>query len=258
MSQEPGWPMPKIHDLLNQTLESRRFAVLLVAQVLALFVLPLLSSPESEAAYFQVSVAIVLAAGLYAASARRAALVIAVVLLAPAAYAWLGPDYLPGQTDNVLRMLTIGASLLFTAFVVTKALMQHEQVSRETLLGGVNVYLLLVFTFALAHASVEIAQHGSYTIGGRDLLDQVDEVYAGRAFPTIVYFSVTTLSTLGYGDIVPATEGARILTSIEALVGQLYLAIFIGRLVGIQVGERAAAREAALRARLANEEAEGP
>jgi len=254
--------MPRFRQLVNATLESRRFAVLLVAQLLALFVMPLLSSPESEAVFFQLSVAIVLAAGLYAASARRGPLIVAVALLAPAAFAWLGPDLLPGQIDNVLRVLTIGASVLFTASVVTNALMRHEQVSRETLLGGVNVYLLLVFAFALAHASIEIAHHGSYTVGGRALLDYVDDTYSGRAFPTIVYFSVTTLSTLGYGDIVPATDGARMLTSIEALVGQLYLAIFIGRLVGIQVGERvgerAAAREAALQARLASEEAEGP
>jgi hypothetical protein len=237
------------------TLETRRFTVLFVALALALFVIPLVSSAESQQALFRLAVAMVLAAGLYAASSRRATFTVALVLLAPAAFAWLGPNYLPGRVDDVIRLLTIFTSLVFTAGVVLQALMRHRSVTRETLLGGINVYLLLVFAFALAHTSVEIVHHGSYSIGGRALLAHLQEQYAGHSFPTIVYFSVTTLSTLGYGDIVPTSEGARILTSIEALVGQLYIAIFIGRLVGIQVGESMAARSAGSLAHSAVDEA---
>ena len=153
--------------------------------------------------------------------------------------------------------MIVGASLLFTAYSITRTIMQHERVTRETLIGGINVYLLLVFSFALAHASIEIVEHGSYTIGGRPLIEHFDETYGGQAFPTIVYFSVTTLSTLGYGDIVPAGQGARMLTSVQALIGQLYLAIFIGRLVGLQVGERAAMRDEQRRVREAQEGAAG-
>ena len=247
-----------IGQRLNATLDDRRNTSLLVAQLVALFVLPLFATPETEPRSFQISVLIVLAASLYAASARRAALIIALALLVPTAFAWFGPDLLPGQTDNVLRMMTISASLMFTAVILVQALMRHDTVTRETLLGGVNVYLLLVFAFALVHASVEVAHHGSYTVGGEPLLDYVDSTYSGRSFPTIIYFSVTTLTTLGYGDIVPATDRARMLTSLEALIGQLYIAIFIGRLVGIQVGERAAARQAAQQEHVQTEEVVGP
>jgi voltage-gated potassium channel Kch len=237
--------MPQVRRLLNAQLESRRFAVLLVALLLSLFVLPLLAGPGQEPLFFQLSVGLVLVAGLYAAAVKRIPLIVAAVLLLSAAYAWLGPDYLPGRTDDVLRLVTVGASLLFTAGIVATAIMRHDRVSRETLTGGINVYLLLVFLFALVHASIEVLAHGSYTIGGQALIDHVDTQYDGRAFPAIIYFSVTTLTTLGYGDIVPAGEAARTATSLEALVGQLYIAIFIGRLVGLQVGQRAADREAA-------------
>ena len=234
--------MASLRELLSASLEGRRFAALLVAQTLALFVLPLWATMETEFLYFQISVALVLSASLYAASARQGWLVIAGALLLPAAYAWLGPDLLSQTTDDILRLLTIAASLLFTAGIVASSLMQHDRVNRDTLMGGVNVYLLLVFAFALAHASLEVARHESYTIHGRGLIEHTDEAYGGRSFPTIVYFSVTTLSTLGYGDIVPATEAARMLTSVQALIGQLYIAIFIGRMVGIQVAERMAMR----------------
>jgi len=256
--------MSHLRETLNPIFESRRFLLLLVAQIVALFVFPLLGSAETEGAWFQASVGIVLATGVYAASARHGRLIVAIALLLPAAFAWFGPDLLPGATDDLMRLMTASVCLLYTAGVVGHSLSQHERVSRETLLGGVNVYLLLVFAFALVHVSVEVVNHGSYTIGGRPLFDHVEEAYAGRAFATIVYFSVTTLSTLGYGDIIPAREGARMLTSIEAIVGPLFLAIFIGRLVGLQVGERRAFlreeadHDAALPVEAKNGETAGP
>lgn len=51
----------------------------------------------------------------------------------------------------------------------------------------------------------------------------------------LVYFSFVTLTTLGYGDISPASFGARTLVTLEALVGQLYLVILIARLVSLEV-----------------------
>ena len=96
----------------------------------------------------------------------------------------------------------------------------------------------------LAHASIEIVNSGAYSVGGEPLLVHTIGEYDGAALATILYFSFTTLTTLGYGDIVPVSDGARLLTSAEALIGQLYLAIFIGRLVGLEVGERTALRQA--------------
>jgi hypothetical protein len=51
-------------------------------------------------------------------------------------------------------------------------------------------------------------------------------------FPTLVYYSFVTLATLGYGDVLPTTQVARGLVIIEVLMGVLYMAILISRLVG--------------------------
>ena len=57
-------------------------------------------------------------------------------------------------------------------------------------------------------------------------------------FGDISYFSFTTLTTLGYGDILPVTSAARILTILESTFGPLYLAIFVARLVGLHTTSR--------------------
>ena len=50
-----------------------------------------------------------------------------------------------------------------------------------------------------------------------------------------IYFSVVTLTTLGYGDITPAIPAARMLCSLEAVIGQLFVAVFIARMVALQI-----------------------
>jgi len=52
---------------------------------------------------------------------------------------------------------------------------------------------------------------------------------------TAIYFSFVTLTTLGYGDITPVSMPARMLTTAEALIGQLYLVILVARLVGLHI-----------------------
>jgi hypothetical protein len=51
----------------------------------------------------------------------------------------------------------------------------------------------------------------------------------------VLYFSLATLTTLGYGDIVPTSAVSRMLASVEAVVGQLYLTVLVARLVGLHI-----------------------
>ena len=54
----------------------------------------------------------------------------------------------------------------------------------------------------------------------------------------MLYLSFVTLTTLGYGDITPVSQTARMLTTLEAIVGQLFIAIFIARLIGLYIAQR--------------------
>ena len=54
----------------------------------------------------------------------------------------------------------------------------------------------------------------------------------------LIYFSNVTLTTLGYGDIVPISNLARTLANLEAMAGQLYVAIVIASMVGMQVTQK--------------------
>ena len=68
---------------------------------------------------------------------------------------------------------------------------------------------------------------------------------ANSASGTMMYYSFVTLTTLGYGDIYPVRDGARIMAMLEATLGQLYLVILVARLVGLYTSQESERRKKA-------------
>lgn len=91
----------------------------------------------------------------------------------------------------------------------------------DRLLAVLLVYLLLGTTWSFAYALADLALPGALEIPGR-----------APSMSEFVYFSFSTLTTVGYGDIVPVHPMARSLAVLEALVGQLYLVVIVSRFVG--------------------------
>lgn len=97
------------------------------------------------------------------------------------------------------------------------------------LMGAICVYMLMGVIWAIMYSFLEFLLPGSFS-------GQKDEVTArGHEF---VYYSFVTLTTLGYGDLLPLSPVARALAYMEALIGQIYVAVLIAGLVGIHVSNR--------------------
>ena len=130
------------------------------------------------------------------------------------------------------RGAVLGALFLgFTAVVVLRQTLGGATVTADTIAGAICFYLLLGVIWALIYALIELAHPGSFLDGGRP----VGTATGGRRslVPELLYLSLVTLSTLGYGDILPVTPQARMLAAIEAIIGPLYLAVLIARLVSL-------------------------
>jgi hypothetical protein len=96
--------------------------------------------------------------------------------------------------------------------------------------GSVAVYLLLGLAWAHAYFLVALIHPGAFNTP--PAADGINEM------PQFVYYSFVTLTTVGYGDITPIHPFARSLATLEALVGQLYPAILIARLVSLEIQGR--------------------
>lgn len=166
----------------------------------------------------------------------RATLVLCVLAVSAAAASHLfkRPEFLPlGHGLGLLFFLLTGITLLGRA-------LEPGHVTASRLQAAVCAYLLIGLGWALAFSVLEHAQPGAFhDPSGGSPHDHA--VLAG--FPHLIYYSFTTLTTLGFGDIVPKSPLARALTTIEAVMGQLYLALLVARLVGLHNVRLAATQE---------------
>ncbi|MBW2497061.1 MAG: hypothetical protein JRF61_07275 [Deltaproteobacteria bacterium] len=218
--------------------ERGRFAGLVLAQLFFIFLTPFFGESGQGLIVLYVGVFAILAAGLYTASDNRREFGISMLFLLPVLFAWTGPDLFSELVDEELRLLTPAAAFVFTSLVVARDVARHERVTSNTLLGAINVYLLIAFSFTFVHAGIMVYESGAYTVAGVPLRDSLRNSPDPRGLATMLYFSFTTMTTLGYGDIVPVGPMARLLTSFQSVLGQLFVAIIIGRLVGLEVSAR--------------------
>ncbi|MBZ5688547.1 MAG: potassium channel family protein, partial [Acidobacteriia bacterium] len=110
------------------------------------------------------------------------------------------------------------------------------EVTTDTIAGAACAYTLLAMLWGNLYVLLEIVHPGSFAIPAPWRME-----LSGDLAPALLYFSFMTLTTVGYGDITPQWAGAGGLAAAEAVVGQLYLAITIARLVGLHISQRNAA-----------------
>ena len=138
---------------------------------------------------------------------------------------------------DALYPVALALRVAFFAVVVVRLfadVLQRRRITMDAVLGACCVYLLLGIGWSGIYSLIEWAAPGSFNLpaaahGGAG---------AGWIELDLVYFSLITMTTVGYGDITPASDPARIVAALEALLAQLYLAIIIARLVGMELLHR--------------------
>ena len=122
--------------------------------------------------------------------------------------------------------------LALVAIIILVDLFRSRVVSADTLSGAVCVYLMIALVWAYIYMLVEYMAPGSFSFTqGHERL----QFWVSKDFFPFFYFSMVTMTTVGYGDMAPLTHEARTFASLEAIVGQLYLTILVARLVGMHL-----------------------
>jgi hypothetical protein len=119
--------------------------------------------------------------------------------------------------------------VLLTSLILSQALRDGETTSRR-IMGAVAAYLLIGIMWSLAYHLIALRVPGAFNVQ-EPLLSPGGESIQSHLF----YFSFVTLTTIGYGEIVPVHPIARMLVILEGVTGQLFPAILIARLVSLQV-----------------------
>ncbi len=215
-----------------------KFFYFMSSLVLLLVLYPYFEGSVIGKSFLSLLILAVLTSGVYAVSENKRHFIIAFLLGFP----WLignwvtlflsrqSPDFI--QQSTGLESLIFGILfLIYTTIITLNHVLKDEEVTSDTLYGAICVYILIGLTWGGFYLIINVLQPGSFYI---DASQNIDNVINGA---DLIFHSYVTLTTLGYGDITPVTSHARSLAFLEAIVGQLYLAILVARLVGLYLSK---------------------
>jgi len=195
-------------------------------QVLIAFVLPVLGFGRSDLRlYSDLGFSILLVSGVAIAWGQWRLFTFAgVISLAALAVRWIAwfRDLKPWELAS--DGFTVAASVAI-ALVLLRQIFRDGPVTSVRIQGAIAVYLLFGVGWAHAYHIVNVLRPGSFALPANP----------AASFGDWIYFSYSTLTTVGYGDITPVGPVARTLAMGEALTGQLYLAVLIARLVAMEI-----------------------
>ena len=121
------------------------------------------------------------------------------------------------------------ANLVFFSVVLVClvwALFRAKRVNADTVFAASAVFMLMGIVCAFAFILVYAADPGAFSLNEQDMADPA---------PALLHYSFTTLTTVGYGSISPMSDMARMISDLEALIAQLYLAVVLARLVSLEI-----------------------
>jgi|APTNR8051073442_1049403.scaffolds.fasta_scaffold05677_2 hypothetical protein len=129
-------------------------------------------------------------------------------------------EHLPGIVADLVFM----AYASFIIVIMLDRVIAAKRVTADVLCGSASIYLLLAISWAVLYHLINQLVPGSFMAGGAT---------ATLPYRDMVYFSLCTITTIGYGDISPLGPLVRMLAGLEGVIGTFYIAVLVARLVGL-------------------------
>lgn len=126
-----------------------------------------------------------------------------------------------GEEIRLVAGVVVAVLLVSTPVVILRRIARHEVISATTIWGAIAAYAAFGMAFSLIYSVIFLADPASFP------------AIADRSLGNFNYFSFVTMTTLGYGDIAPATDLSRAMVVFETLIGQIYLVVVVARVVSL-------------------------
>jgi amino acid transporter len=247
--------LEQLREALRRHLAPRRHTALLAAIVALFMIRPLIGDNLIASAAFSIVLLMTLLFALYAIQVdelvgeretllaqRKRRSIIGWALAVPAIAERLALILVPSRalylTGTILWLLLF----IFITWHLLRGVLRQREITSETISMSISVYLLLGFTWGLFYIVLHHVQPLAFSLGSSPTPISGPSSEQ-QAFPVLIYFSLTTLATIGYGDITPVTLQARYAAVAEGIMGQFYMAILVARLVGMQMSQAASRQE---------------
>ena len=227
--QNPGTAEPAAPALPPEAPPKNRFMRLLVLLLGMLVLAPLLHEVIDLLFIDDVFLTAVFIYAAYSFSRNKLLLSALIGLALPALFSTWAVDLVQAPWLTLLGGVCDAAFVATLTVAILVHIFRERDVSTDVIAGAIVAYLLMAVMWAQVYFVLETLRPGSFALAHE----------TGPATLALLrYFSIVTITTVGYGDIVPVSAAARAFANLEAIVGQLYLVIQVAWLVGMHVSMR--------------------
>lgn len=205
--------------------ESNRFLVLLISLVFLFVLYPISEEMRIARLILNLVFMWIIFSAIVAISDSRRPLIRGLILASMVmVFRWWN-YFLPDDTWHLMEHIMSVAFWGYIAIYILKFVFSQHKISSEVIHAALAVYFILGLAWASIYQILELHHAHSFAISNPETLKQ-DFTFQ------MWYFSMVTLTTLGFGDISPITMVARVFVVLEAIMGQIYLAVLMANLVG--------------------------
>jgi hypothetical protein len=219
-------PQTKPRPFLERLFLEHRFLLLFLFLLAILIAYPYTEHRGFGSYAFRILAGSIIALSVFAASFRRGLAVIAVLLAIPSAVEHVVH---PNLAAGFFPLLNLTLSFAFDIWIVAgifRHVFANVRISSETIFGALCIYLLIGISFASIYGLVAALQPSAFVmtagVNTHTIPDRFD----------FIYYSFGMMTQLGAAGMTAVTDQARSISVLEAILGQLYLAVLISRLVG--------------------------
>jgi hypothetical protein len=220
---------------MGGVLSEYKFRILLAALLCLILLFPAVDGTWAGRLTFSIALVAILLSGIWAAFSGAHLRLLALAAGAPAVLLpWLLHAWGVEGPSPALSHVLCAAFLGWMVVAIIRQAHVAEETTADGIAGALGAFLLIALLFGHLYSAVESCSPGSFLI--QDKRAHGPENGTEGHF-LLVYFSLCTQTTVGYGDIVPMKPLARSLAVIQALAGQFYLAVLIAGLVGKRLAQ---------------------
>ena len=244
--------LTELRTTLRRRFVPRRHTALLVAIVTAFAARPLIGDIGMGPLIFSIALLVLLLVALYTIQVdelvgeretllteRRRRSILGWTLAGLAFAGRVAMIFFPWPRLYIAGLVCWLVFFSFVTWTELRSVLKQKHVTSETISMAISVYLLFGLTWGVLYIVIFQLQPHAFNLGSSLDPTLLLSKHEQEVFPIFIYFSLTTLATIGYGDITPVTLQARYAAVAEGIIGQFYLAILVARLVAMHMNQPA-------------------
>lgn len=209
-----------VKSMLNIILNAR-FSYLFFTVVMLFLLRPFVVIPKALTVVTDLFIWFLIISCVWAVHEKRKSQWLVIVMAAVAILADVSNFILHNEMTSWTSQILIILFLFYAVVAILFFLARQEHVTADMIMAGASEYVLIGVLWASLYSLIEAVYPGSFSFAG------------AKDWSGFLYFSFITLTTTGYGDLLPVSLQARSLAMFETITGQLFIAITVARLVSL-------------------------